>query len=600
MKHRLSLYAFTAGALLILWGGLFFYPKWKMPHTEATIGWDVSGYYAYLPAAFIYHDLEKAVFLDTIIAQYQPTPGRMQGFWHWSGAYIMKYSMGQALQFLPWFAIAHAMAEPLGYPADGYSRPYQAAISWGSLLVALLGLWFARRNLLFFFSDKATAIALLLLVLGTNYLNYMAIDHAMTHNWLFTCYSLLIYATIRFYQKPAFGWAAAIGILLGWAALTRPSELAAALLPLLWGVSGATALRKRIALALQHWSKYLLAGALMAGMGFLQLAYWKYYGKEWTIYSYEDQGFDWGSPHVTDVLFSFRAGWLVYSPLMIFAVAGLFFLKKHQSSIFPAVLVFSLLNLYVVCAWSIWWYGGGLGMRALVQSYAVWLFPLAAFIQWLSEKKWGLLAFAPVLAGGIWLNLWWTKEAHVGRGAFVSEQMTKAFFLQVVGRNHFERDWLKLLDTKEMYRGKERRNVKVMYKNDFETDTVGVSRERPIAGAQSLLLSKERQFSPEYALPVTPSDKGWIRASVIFACEPKEWDWWRMTQFIVKFYNKDQVVKERMIRLQRHVDGNETKTVFFDTRVPLQPFDRAVLLFWNADSDKQVRVDEVVVELGAE
>ena len=51
--HRLSLYAWLFGCAIILAGGLFYYPKWQKPDTEATIGWDVSGYYAYLPAAFI-------------------------------------------------------------------------------------------------------------------------------------------------------------------------------------------------------------------------------------------------------------------------------------------------------------------------------------------------------------------------------------------------------------------------------------------------------------------------------------------------------------------------------------------------------------------
>lgn len=57
-----------------------------------------------------------------------------------SGNYIMKYSVGQALQFLPWFTLAHVAAGPLGFPADGFSSPYQYAISWGSLLIALLGI----------------------------------------------------------------------------------------------------------------------------------------------------------------------------------------------------------------------------------------------------------------------------------------------------------------------------------------------------------------------------------------------------------------------------------------------------------------------------
>ena len=69
-----------------------------------------------------------------------------------------------------------------------------------------------------------------------------------------------------------------------------------------------------------------------------------------------------------------------------------------------------------------------------------------------------------------------------------------------------------------------------------------------------------------------------------------------MAQFIVKFQDGDRTVKERMIRLQRHVDGNEVRTVFFDTRLPDQPFTRAAVLLWNADSDKVLRVDDLRVE----
>ncbi|GAB4489989.1 MAG: hypothetical protein OHK0019_08320 [Saprospiraceae bacterium] len=600
----MSRLAYWLCAALIVAAAVLYYPKWKQPNTEATLSWDVSGYYLYLPAAMIYKDITKLAWWGSIEQKYNPGPGMGGAFQHPSGNWVMKYSMGQALQFLPWFTAAHLLAEPLGYPADGFSLPYQAAISWGSLLVALIGLWFLRRVLKMYFPDQVVAAALVCIVFGTNYLEYASITGAMTHNWLFTLYALLIFSTIRFYQAPSFGWAVAIGLLVGWAVLTRPTEIIAAVIPVLWGVSASVAHWKvRVTLFKNHFSKIALAAIVAGGIIFLQLAYWKYATGEWLVYSYQEQGFSWLKPHFSDVLFSARAGWLVYSPMMIFAVIGTFFLGRRKivegdlwRNSTPAILIFCFLALYITAAWDIWWYGGSLGQRNMVQAYPLWAFPLAAFISWVSVRDWRRWMFVPLAGVCIYLNLWWSHQAHRG-GLFVTEQMTKRYMLKILGRFEVERDWLKLLDTKDEFKGSERRDVREIYSNNFEDDTTGVTSESPISGAKSLILNKEKQFSPEFALPNVVAEKGWLRASATFRCDPKEWDWWRMTQFVVRFYDGDKIVKESMIRLQRHVDGSEVKPIFFDTKIPEKPFDRAVVLFWNAGSDKTIRLDDLKVEI---
>ena len=109
--------------------------------TEAVIGWDVSGYYLYLPAIFIHHDLKELRFHEQLLREYGPTPDFQQAFRHQaSGHYVMKYTAGMAVQYLPFFLVAHALAKPLGYPADGFSHPYQLAILAGSVLMAVVGL----------------------------------------------------------------------------------------------------------------------------------------------------------------------------------------------------------------------------------------------------------------------------------------------------------------------------------------------------------------------------------------------------------------------------------------------------------------------------
>lgn len=587
--------SFWLCALLLLISSVFYYPKWKQANTEATISWDVAGYYTYLPAALIYHDITQLHWWENIAQQYHPGPGMGQAFKHPSGNYVMKYPMGQALQFLPWFLTAHVLAAPMGYPADGFSRPYQAAISWGSLLVALLGLWFLRRVLLMYFTDGIVAAVLLSIVFGSNYLEYAGITGAMTHNWLFTLYSLLIFSTIRFYQRPTFATAAAIGLLVGWATLTRPTEIISALIPLLWGVSNLAALRGRFGFFKTHFPKIALAVSVAGSTMFLQAAYWHYATGEWIVYSYEDQGFTWLPPHIEDVLWSAKAGWLVYSPMMIFAVVGLFMLRKRVPDVFPAVAIYCLIALYITAAWDIWWYGGSLGQRAMVQAYPLWAFALGAFWHWVARRNWRRYLFAALACVCVYLNLWWSHQAHYG-GLFLSEQMTRRYMLKILGRFDVERDWMKLLDTKEEFKGAERRHEKTVLSLDFESDTTGVTTaEAPVSGVRSLLLTRDKQFSPEYEVPVKPGECHWLRATATFRCDPKEWDWWEMTQFVVRFRQGDKIVKERMIRLQRHVDGQEVKTIFFDTQIPEQPFDRVSVLFWNAGSQQTVRVDDLKV-----
>ena len=589
---RYSFYSFIGGSLLILATAFFYYPRWEKPNTEATISWDVSGYYMYLPSALIYHDLKKVAFFPEIEKKYNPGPGMGQAFKHEaSGNYVMKYSCGQAFQFLPWFTVANAVAEPLGYPADGFSRPYQVAIGLGSLLIAILGLWFARKNLLEYFSDKATALALLGMVAGSNYLNYTAIDGAMTHNWLFTLYALLVWTTIQFNKRPTWARACVIGLLCGWAALTRPTEAISILIPLLWG-----GWEGRLAFLWREKSKIILAGVVFAAVGSIQLLYWKWATGDWVVYSYQDQGFSWLHPHLKEVLFSFRAGWLPYSPMMILGVVGLVpFWKQHRALFLPVVL-FLVLFLYIAAAWDIWWYGGSLGARAMVQSYALWLFPMAAFAEWMLKRLWTLVLFAGLGLFFIWHSLWWTHQAHKG-GLFVAEQMTKYFFLKVYGKKELERDWLKLLDNKDEFRVKSTAEFQQIYTNDFENDTIGTVTENAISGTRSLRLNAAQQFSPNYVIPLTPGEEGWIRASFTFRSMPKEWEWWTMTQAVVRFSNGDQSIKERCIRLQRHCDGDEPRRIYMDVQIPDKPFTKAELFFWNAGSNKTVLVDDLYLDL---
>ena len=100
----------TINFIAILWFvlGFSYYPKWQKPLTEATISWDVSGYYHYLPAIFIYKDILQQDWMNGINQQYLPSTAYDQAIGHHnSGNKVNKYAIGQAVLFSPFFLLAH-------------------------------------------------------------------------------------------------------------------------------------------------------------------------------------------------------------------------------------------------------------------------------------------------------------------------------------------------------------------------------------------------------------------------------------------------------------------------------------------------------------
>ena len=594
MKISFSKACFLVCCILIFLLGFFYYPKWKQTSTEATISWDVAGYYVYLPALFIYNDLAQCRFKDEIIQKYRPLPA-FDLVPHSSGNYVMKYSCGQALMFSPFFFVAHlvATASPK-YEADGFSYPYQVSVGIGAILFAFLGLWYLRKSLLYYFSEVATGITLLAIVFASNYLDYAAINGAMTHNTLFTVYSLLLYCTIRFYKNPDYANAAMIGILIGLATLTRPTEIISALLPVFWGVAGFKEVKERFGFIKTNRNYFLLAVLLAAIIMSIQVVYWKWVSGEWLVYSYEDEGFSFLHPHLFLCSISYRSGWLVYSPVMLLALFGFLTLYLKWRKIFWPVFIFCALFTWICFSWDMWWYGGSLGQRAMVQSYPVYAFSMASIVSYFISKSFRYrLMLAIFLSFCTWYNLWLTHGCHRG-GLYKAGEMTKPYFWKVFGRLKVDERVETLLDNSVLYEGAIADPV-LLYENDFDSDTsANATTNDPIDG-KSIYLDKDQKFSAEYLIPLPASGKKWIRASADFRIYQKEWTSWKMTQFVLRFYKKGALIQTNQVCAQRIMKDNETKTILLDARIPTQDFDKITLVFWNASGDKKIIIDNLNV-----
>jgi len=500
-------------------------PYWETHNVQAILTWDVMGYYLYLPAKFIYHDLGRLKFADDIMREYSPTGSFYQAFQvpgAPAGQLVMKYPIGLALLWTPFFWLGHWAAGWWSYPQDGFSAPYQIAIAFGGLLYALLGLGLLRRLLLHYFTDTVATLVLVTLVLGTNYFQYAVFDTAMPHNYLFTGYAGLLLLTRRWHLRPTRGVAFAIGLVLGLLVLIRPSEAVAAVLPVLWGVGSWPAARARLALLRTRWPDValLVLGGLLGVLP--QGIYWHWATGHWLFYSYGDQHFSFLRPHLWEVLFSFRKGWLIYSPLLALVLLGFGPLWRRHRGLAVPVLVYFVLNLWVVSAWDIWWYGGSLGCRALVPSYAVLALPWGAGVVWLltpgRQRRWPIAAAA---AAVLFVDLNLFQNWQYARSIIHPGDMNRAYYFAVFNKTMpTEADYAKLDEAHSgLPRAERYYHARSLGKLDFEQTPAGtdnISAERAYSGRQSYFSKSDVPYSPTLTLPLGPAGlwpDDYIRAS---------------------------------------------------------------------------------------
>jgi hypothetical protein len=157
---------------------------------------------------------------------------------------------------------------------------------------------------------------------------------------------------------------------------------------------------------------------------FPQLLYWKWITGHYFFNSYVGEQFYWGQPHIIEGLFGFRKGWLVYSPIMIASVIGMFMLfRKGKEFAWPIFTLFSV-YIYVIFSWWCWWYGGAYGMRAMIDIYPFLCIPFAVFINRISPNK--------IVMGTLVFLVMWNcfRMFQYRRGVIHFDSMNKEAFVK--------------------------------------------------------------------------------------------------------------------------------------------------------------------------
>lgn len=338
---------------------------------KSFIDSDGKGYYSYLPAIFIYQDLQFGFFgkMDSIYFE-----GRHQDYRNsYKGKVVDKYYCGTAVMLVPFFFVGHAMTLIAGEPTDGYSKFYALSVNLGAIFYLLTTLYFLSKLLrLYEVPDKIIAFALFVFTFGTNIYYYEMVEPSMSHIYSLFFVTIFVYYAKLWFTEPKDKYLLLLSASLGMVALIRPvNVLIVAALPFIAG--SWPVLLKGLKDIFRNKILVVVCVVIMIAICSIQLILYKIQTGDFFVFSYSTERFIWSDPKMFKLLFGYRKGLFVYTPLLFISLVGLIWVYKQSKFQFYSFLVFFVLLTYVLSSWWCWWYGGGFGMRAFLEFYSLFV-----------------------------------------------------------------------------------------------------------------------------------------------------------------------------------------------------------------------------------
>ena len=571
------------------------------------ISWDVYGYYLYLPATFIYEDLslEQDSWIDETREKYNPSSTFYQVKNGDGNKKIIIYNCGYSFIYAPGFFLANSLASTYGFEKDGFSKPYQLSLLFTALLISIIGIIMLRKIALYFFSDVVASLALIIILFGTNYFYQAVFDGVMPHNILFTINCFILWYTIKWHKNKSLKNIVILSGFIGLATLCRPTELLWLLIPLFWNVTSKKIFFEKLKYLFKNYIQIIGFTVVLISILFIQLLYNKYASGVYFSLNLHSEGFSFLSPYTFDFLFSYKKGWLIYTPIMILGLVGFYNLWKQKQSIWFSLSIFFIINLYVLSSWECWWYASSFGARPMVESYVMMLLPLGFFINWfLNLKNWAKIGLGVLVFGLIAFNLFQIWQFK--KGFIHGEQMTKEYYWNVFGKtspkgiNHNFLSPDRSQSIFEDYDNYQYNYYKVeLYSENFEEGHNQLVDTLKHEGEKSFVIDKANPYSPAFEekyYDITSKSYFWVRASA----------WVYLTAPYSESNSCIVISTEAKNKSYKYVTssyGNFNVKPFEWTQIHLDYItpdirhknDKLKIYFWNM-GDRAVIIDEFKVE----
>jgi Dolichyl-phosphate-mannose-protein mannosyltransferase len=396
---------------------LFFLFLLTLPLANPWVRGDGVGYYAYLRSALIDHDLRfENDYLganESFIISHVDSQGRLLPRLYTKTGYVENhFSVGPAILWAPVMLAVHGsilLADHFGahVAADGYSRPYLLAMALTTASYGFLSLFLTFRVARKYFDDRWSLFATVAIWLASSLPVYMYFNPSWSHALsAFTVALFLWYWERTKLQRTTKQWAI-LGLTAGLMGNVYYPNAILLIFPalevlFLWRAkqrdSGQLAIRiQKSALSCGLFIVTFFA-ALLPTLITRQIIYGSPFETGYPSISL----WNWTSPVLLNILFSSDHGMFSWTPVLILAVVGLFFLIKRNFLLGAGSLLTFLAFYYFIASYPDWDGISSFGNRFFVSLTPIFILGLAALLSSFSSllgKSTRVVAVAgPVLA----------------------------------------------------------------------------------------------------------------------------------------------------------------------------------------------------------
>jgi hypothetical protein len=403
-----------------------------------------------------------------------------------------------------------------------------------SAAAGILFFWIVLRR---FFSVPVSLITSFLIIFGTNYFRWIFFDGATPHNFLFTLFALMVLLTLNWQRELKWIWIILMLPVTIVACFIHDLSLFILFFPLLYGLHDTQSWDEMRSRFISHRWQYIFLGIIVV-ISFV-LTRFAWFSEPGTKFYYDDPKasvYPFLASNIQLILFSFKKGWLIYTPVMIFVLPGMYLLADKARGLFYSVFFFFISWFLLASSHRLWAADNGFGQRFFIETYAVLALPLGFFVAWAWEKKqFFRIIFLVVPFLFLILNLFqtWQYECKI----IVPESMNRKVYFSIFGQTHISPAALKLM---ELESGEEVERIpeNIRYKitrleaYGFESPVPEqyqsfYSFKRMHSGKSSWRLSKEKTNSPSFSRPIGGlfrKDTSWIRVTawIFFTCPPRD------------------------------------------------------------------------------
>lgn len=296
---------------------------------------------------------------------------------------VNKYYSGLAIVWSPFVLSTYLFDQN---KTDAFAKPYQLAISLAALFYLILGLYFLSKFLtLLGVSKLSSSISVLLIFFATNLSYYSLIGSSMSHVYSFSLISILLYNLLKFKISNSSLNLILGAMIYGLVIIIRPIN-AISILLIFTFIHSFDELINFFKQIFVKRKSLIFAILLFLFPPFIQMILWRIQTGNFIVWSYSDEGFYFLKPKMFDFLLSFRKGLFIYTPIVLVALFGLFFIRRNSRFQFYAIFLSFILIVYILSAWWSWYYGDSFGMRSMIDFYSLFAFLIAVFFDSIKSK----------------------------------------------------------------------------------------------------------------------------------------------------------------------------------------------------------------------